>query len=122
MNTAIRRHFHPGYLLALLFMLVLASCAQLGILTPVTFTEKANAAEQTVTTVRLTGDRLLTVGKINAAQAQHVQDAANVARKGIDAARVTNQTNAAGAASYLDAIVVGLNALAATLATQGATP
>ncbi len=103
---------------AALVLLAITGCAALGIATPQTFNEKEAAAITTVTAIRSTATGLLTGGKITAADARNVQTQADTAREAIKVADSIHATDPAAAENRLDAVVVGLNALNAYLATR----
>lgn len=82
-------HMRQGYALmcALALLVALSGCAVLGIAKPQNFEESAAAGYTTVTTVRNVTTILLDGGVINSADAQNIQNQANLAREGLDLAR-----------------------------------
>lgn len=107
------RAFFAGFVLSML-----TACAALGVLSPQTFNEKEAAAISTVTGARSTAIALLTADKISAADARNIQTQADNAREAIAIASAIHATDPAAAENRLDAVIVGLNALNAYLATR----
>jgi len=104
--------------LSALVLTVLTACASLGLAKPESFNEKASVAISSVTAVRQTAAALLQADKITAADAQNIQNQANNARAGITVAIAINATDPKAAENRLTAVLVGLNAITAYLATQ----
>lgn len=106
-------------------ILLLAACTQLSsvgsVVTGTSFEDKVVVAYSTVTQVRETAGVLLDQKKISSADAQHVQDSANIARKGIDTAREIHKLDPTGATAKLDSIRIGLTAISTYLATKKGT-
>ncbi len=100
-------------------LLLLTSCQTLGVPTPQTFNEKEAAAVSSVTAIRSTAASLLTADKITAADAQNIQTQADTAREAIVVASTIHATDPAAADNRLTAIITGLNAISAYLATRG---
>lgn len=106
------------YHLAGLALLLLAGCAQLGIPAPDSFNDRLALAYVTVAEVRSTTATLLTAKKISAEEAERVQESANVARQGLDVARVISKTDMTAAEGRVTAIRTTLQALTAYLASR----
>lgn len=109
---------HVPRALAVLAVLALSACAALGVATPETFNEKEAAAISTVTGARSTAIALLTADKISATDARNIQTQCDNAREAITIASQIHATDPGAAENRLDAIIVGLNALNAYLATR----
>jgi hypothetical protein len=105
-------------LFSALILTLITACAALGVAKPETFNEKEAAAISTVTAVRDTAIGLLTADKITAADARNIQQQADNAREGITVASAIHATDPAQAENRLAAVVTGLNALNAYLATR----
>lgn len=112
------RHPQRLYLLTAL-LLLLSACQTLGVPQADTFNKKLAAGYTTVTGIRNTADALLSAQKITPDDAQNVNDQADNARTGLDLARQMHATNPAAGDARLDAVVTGLAALNAYLATKG---
>lgn len=109
-------------LLATAFAALAVGCASFGVPTPETFKENLAVAVTTNQAVRETAVTLLATGKITAADAQNIQDQANVAREGLNVARSLSGSDLASATGRLQATTAALKALQAYLiAKQGAS-
>jgi uncharacterized lipoprotein YmbA len=106
------------YLSAIVLLLITA-CASLGVPSPTTFNEKEAAAISTVTAIRGTALSLLQSGKITAEDAQNIQGQADNAREAIVVADQIHAANPEAGGDRLTAIVAGLTAIQAYLATRG---
>ena len=96
------------YLLVLLLTLA-AACAQLGLPTPQTFSERLAVGYVAVTAIRDSATKLLVAKKISADDAQNVQNQADNARAGLDIARKLADVDAANAKlASVQAALVGL--------------
>lgn len=109
---------YQQFAFAAIVALTLGACAQLGLATPQTFNQKAAVALGTVTQVRESASALLMTKQITSEDALHILAATDVARTGIDTARMMYATNPTSANSKLDAIRTGLTALTAYLASR----
>lgn len=98
---------------------MLASCATLGVQTPTTFNEKEAAAISSVTAIRNTALSLLQGGKIDAGDAQNIQNQANTAREAIVVADQLHAANPSAGDDRLTAVITSLTALQSYLATRG---
>jgi hypothetical protein len=106
--------------MAMLLILTLTACAQLGLQAPQTFNQKAAVAYGTVTQIRETAVPLLAAKKISAEDAQNTQASADVARLGVDTARRLHAADPNAADARISAVITSLNALAAYLASREA--
>jgi len=97
----------------------LQGCTTLGVPSPKTFNEKEAAAISSVTGIRSAAASLLSSGKISVEDAKNVQEQADNARAAIVIASSIKATNPEAAENRLTAIIVGLNAISAYLATRG---
>lgn len=110
--------------LAALALSVLTACAALGVESPDTFNQRLAVAAASVTEVRVTATTLLVAGKISVADAQNIQQQADVAREGLNVARGLSATSIPAAATRLEVATAALRALQTYLIAkqQGATP
>lgn len=99
-------------------LMMLSACAQLGLKAPETFNQKVAVAYGTVTQVRESATLLLQQQKITSQDAMHVQATADIARNGIDAARVMYMSNPDAADQKLNLVRTILQSLSAYLATR----
>lgn len=106
--------------LALAVVAMLTACAQLGLTQPETFNQKLAVAYGSVTEVRNTALTLLVQRRISTADAQHVQQAADGARAGLDIARDEHAINPAVAEAKLNALRSTLTALSTYLTARAA--
>lgn len=102
----------------LFVMVLVAACAQLGLLVPQSFEEKLTAGVASVEAARNTTTALLDARKITSDDAQHIQDQLRNARAGLDVARAMGRTDQTAADAKLTAIQAGLKALQAYLASK----
>lgn len=86
---------------------LVAGCGVLGVPKPESFGDKIQAAYHTIGAVRDTGRRLLQAGRIDAEEAQVIQDRADEMRAGLELARGIRKTSEVGAESRL-ATALGL--------------
>ena len=100
-------------------LILLSACSALGVPTPQTFNEKEAAAISSVTAIRSTAASLLSSSKITAGDATNIQAQADNAREAIKVASSIHATDPGAADSRLSAIITGLNAISAYLATRG---
>jgi NACalpha-BTF3-like transcription factor len=109
------------YTLAIALMAaLLMGCAQIGV-QPKTFEDHVAVSTSSITQVRKVARVLLEAGKISKADAQNVQDQADVAREGVNIALALRSTDPAAAQNKLTAAIAVLRALDAYLAAkQGA--
>lgn len=114
-----KRQIHALWAYTLILM-ALAGCQTLGIPQAETFNQRLAVGYATVTGTRQTALSLLQAGKIDAGDAQNVQNQADNARAGLDIARSLSATAPQAADSKLSAVLTGLNALDAYLKTRGA--
>lgn len=109
--------------LAALTLSVLTACAALGVESPDTFNQRLAVAAASVTEVRNTATTLLVAGKISVADAQNIQQQADVAREGLNVARGLSATSIPAASTRLEVATAALRALQTYLiAKQGAKP
>lgn len=111
------------YTLAIaLLATLLMGCSSLGV-QPKTFEDHVAVSISSVTQVRKVATLLLAAGKISKADAQNVQDQANLAREGVNIALAVRPTDPAAAQTKLTAAITVLRALDAYLAAkqQGST-
>jgi hypothetical protein len=99
-------------------VLLLVSCAQLGVPAPQTFNEKLAAGYGAVTQVRTTATTLLEAKKISSDDAHNVLVTTDAARQGLDVARSLSKTDTSAAEGKVNAIRTTLTALAGYLATR----
>ncbi len=104
---------------AFLLLAFLVGCASLGLPTPETFKERLAAGYVTVTEVRNTTTALLQSGKINAEDAQNIQNQCDNLRAGLDISRSISGTDLTAANNRLTAVITALTALQAYTATRG---
>lgn len=105
---------------AVLWMLALTvACANLNVPTATTFNEQMALALGAVAAVRATATTLVQAKRITPDDAQNVQTAASTARTGLDLARAMAGTDLVSAGNRLTAIMTGLTALQAYLASKG---
>jgi hypothetical protein len=108
------------YKIALPFLLlILVSCATLGLEQPKTFNERLAAGYATTTAARDSAATLLTSGKITADDAQQVQNQCDNVRSGLDIARDIHASNPPAGDAKLTAVLAGLTALQSYLQTRG---
>ena len=81
------------FILAIIALAVVG-CASLGVPTPKTFNERLAAGYSSVTSVRTSATVLLNGRVISSADAENVQEQADVARDGLDVARGLTGINA----------------------------
>jgi uncharacterized lipoprotein YmbA len=105
--------------IAAIVLTLLTACASLGVPTPQTFNEKEAAAISSVAAIRTTAESLLTANKITAPDAQNIQRQADNAREAIVVASAIHATDPGAAENRLTAIITGLNAISAYLASRG---
>jgi len=105
--------------LLLLAMLCVTACQSLGVPPVDTFNKRLAAGYIAVQTIAETTTTLLQAGKITVADAQRVRSTNTTALQGLDAANLLAHTDAAGAATRLDATIAVLSGLQAFLATKG---
>lgn len=105
-------------LAATALLCALIACGTLGVPTPQTFNEKEAAAISSVTAIRGTALSLLQAGKITAGDAQNIQGQADNARQAIQVADQIHTANPEAGGDRLTAIITGLNAISAYLATR----
>jgi hypothetical protein len=108
----------PGLLLPLAVALLIG-CTTMGMPKPKTFDDNVAVSLISVTQVRKATGVLLAAGKITAADAQNVQNQADVAREGINVARAISATDPTAAQTKLTAAITVLQALDAYLASKG---
>lgn len=96
----------------------LPACTMLGLATPETFAQKLAVGYATVTEARTVGTKLLVAKKISVADAENIQEQADVARKGLDVAREISKTSPTAADSKLSSVTAGLRALQTYLASK----
>jgi hypothetical protein len=101
-------------------LLLLAACQTLGVPSPKSFNEREAAAISSVTAIRGTALSLLQSGKITADDASSIQKQADNAREAIVVADQLHAANPDAGSDKLTAIITGLNAISAYLATRGA--
>jgi hypothetical protein len=99
-------------------LMLLSACAALGVLTPQTFNEKEAAAISTVTAIRETALSLLQANKITVEDAKNIQTQADNARQAIVIADQIHAANPEAGSDRLTAIITGLTAIQAYLATR----
>lgn len=99
--------------------LLLAACAQLGLLAPQTLDEKITASVSTVTALRDVTTSLLNARKISSDDAQHIGDQLANARAGIDIVRSMKLSDPTAATAKLTTITTTLTALRAYLVAKG---
>ena len=102
---------------AILVLTLLAACAG-NLPLPETFNARLAVAVSSVTAVRTTTTTLLQAKKIDAADAQNVQETANVARTGLDVARGLAKVNLQSAEGKLSAVNVTIKSLQDYLITK----
>jgi hypothetical protein len=107
-----------AFALSCLSMALVVGCAQLGVPSPQTMSEKVAVAISTVTAVRQTATTLLAAKKISVEDAQNVQAQADTARAGVEVARQMAATDPAGAATKLQTATTILTALQAYLTAK----
>ena len=100
-------------------MALLAGCAQLGLPTAQTFSEKLSAGYAAVTAVNNNAALLLETKKITSADAMHILEQTKNARMGLDVARNMAAVDPKSADSKVDAIRIALQAASAYLAKKG---
>lgn len=110
-----------GLALAFLALIYVSGCAQVGV-NPKTFEDHVAVSITSVTQVRKVTRVLLEAKKISPADAQNVQNQADVAREGINIAIAIKSTDPAAAQSKLAAAVTVLKALDAYLAAKQGSP
>ncbi len=86
---------------------------------PSTFNERLLVAVASVTAVRNTNTTLLVAKKITPDDAQNVQNAADVARSGLEVARGLSRVNIESAEGKLAAVTVTIKGLSDYLAIKG---
>lgn len=113
-------HPHRNWIVSVLCLslLLAVGCQQLGLPTPETFNERWAAAIGTVTQARTTATNLLAAKKISSADAQNVQDQADMARKGLDIARDLSKTDMSAANARLVMASTVLQALQTYLSSR----
>lgn len=105
----------------LALVLLLCACAQVGVNTPQSTSEKVGYAYATLATVRTTGAQLLASNTIKQADAQSIQALADQARVLLDGANTALATDATTAASKLELATAILTQLQTYLnTTKGA--
>lgn len=100
------------------FLALLCACAQLGLVTPQSFSERLAAGYTAATTVRSTTTALLEAKRISVADAANLQNGADNARAGLDIARDIHATEPGAAETRLTATITALSALSAYLETR----
>lgn len=110
---------NPSYYLALVALLLIAACAQLGLPAPETMREKVAAAQGASTQLRATATQLLNAKKISSADATNVLKTTDAAAEGIALAMQLSASDPAAADTRLKATVAILTALQTYLATKG---
>lgn len=110
---AMQRNF-----LLMLYVFVVAGCAQLGLPKPETFNQKLLVGVSTVTEVRKTSTALLEAKKINSADHENIEQQADNARAGLEIARTLAKSNPNAADAKLTAVRTALTALQTYLATR----
>lgn len=99
-------------------MALMVGCAQLGIPTADTFSERLAAGYALNSQVRATATELLTAKKISSVDGQNVLEQTNNARAGLDVARALSATDLKSADGKLTAVRTALTALNAYLAMR----
>ncbi len=97
---------------------VLVACAQVGLPTAETFNQKLAVGYGTVTQIRSSALTLLQTKKINADDAQNIQNTADRAREGLDIARTLSATDLTAANNRLQMATTILTAAQAYLSTR----
>lgn len=105
----------------LLFTLAVLGCAQLGLASPQTVSEKALVATAAVDQVLKTTTTLLNARQIGSADAENVVKITDGASAGIAVARTVAAADPAAGQSRLTAVMTILTGLQTYLATKGAT-
>lgn len=103
-------------LFAILSLVFIVACQALA---PTNFQESLLATETAITTVRQTGEQAALAGKLTKAQAQYVQNQADLAVSGVKAAR--DMKNPAGAQDQLTLTLNILKAIQSFLLSHGAS-
>lgn len=102
-----------------LLLAACSGCAQLGLATPETFNQKAAVAYATTTQVRATAATLVNAKKLTAEDGKNVQDAADVARAGIETARKVHAVDPSAGNAKLESVRIALQAVQSYLASRG---
>jgi len=100
---------------AALLLLYLTACANLGLVTPQSFSERLATGYTSVSTVRSTATALLAAKRISVGDATNVQASADNARAGLDIARDIHATEPAAADARLTSVITALTALSTYL-------
>ena len=104
-----------------LLLVLLSSCAALGLTTPKGFDQQLASAYGVHTAVVSATTTALTTGSISSADAEHVQTIATTSRTLLDTAKVAESTgDTAGAQQNLTLALSALTALQAYLNQHGA--
>jgi hypothetical protein len=110
--------FNLRYAQLAFLMAVLSACAAIGLPSPESFEDRLALGVGAVTQIRTDATVLLRQKAIDADDAQNAQDAANVARTGLDIARNLANVDRTAAEARLRATTAALTAMQTYLATR----